>query len=126
MPTRFLDCIDGGRNLVDDWLRQQPPAVRARFYDDFKHLAVVPKTQWVMPRTRMLRGVFSRLREFRVRIGRVHYRLAGFHEPGDVVVLCPGWTHSQNEAIQKSAMKRALDLRERFEKGQVTTGNHVP
>ncbi len=117
--------MDGDTNVVDEWLRKQPDAVRAKFATDFNYLAVVPKAQWSMPKTTMLQGEFSELREFRVHSGRVQYRLAGFHRPGNEVVLCSGWTHNQSPAKRKAAMNRALKLKQRVEQGEVITVEHV-
>lgn len=128
MTTRytFKDCVEGNVNVIDEWLRGQPAAVRAKFLSDFKYFAVTPKGQWPSKKTFMMKGEFSELREFRVRVGPVRYRLAGFKGPNEgEETLCAGWTRSQNNAAQKAAKRRALDLKERVEKGEVTTVDHV-
>ena len=118
--------MDGDTNVVQEWLRQQPDAVGAKFYADFKYLAVTPKAQWPRTKTFMLTGEFCELREFRVRFGHVRYRLAGFAGPNEgEETLCTGWTHSLNNAAQKAAKRRALDLKARVERGEVTTVDHA-
>lgn len=122
----FKDCVVGNTNVVEEWLRQQPKALSAKFYSDFKYFAVTPKGQWPYKKTFKLTGEFSGLREFKTRVGRVRYRLAGFAGPGEgEETLCTGWTRSQSNAVQKAAKKCALDLKERVEQGEVTTVDHA-
>jgi len=111
---------------VDKWLRQQPNSlrVRAEFWSLFKRLAVLPKGQWPPKRTFMMKKEFSELREFRVKVGRGQYRLAGFEGPEGEITLFPGWTRSQNRAAQRSAQERALGLKQAIEQGEVTTVDH--
>lgn len=128
MATRytFKDCVEGNVNVIDDWLRRQPAAVRAKFLSDFKHMADAPKGQWPAKKTFMLTREFSELREFRVKVGRVHYRLGGFEGPNEgEITLCSGWTRSQNDAAQKGAKRRALQLKALVEQGEVTTVDHI-
>lgn len=127
MPDfEFLDCVDGGTNVIDEWLRQQPDGVRARFFGLFEYLANIPIGQWRMPKTRMLRGPFRQLREFRVKHERIKYRLVGFHGPNpSQVTLCAGLTHSQNQAAQREAMRRALRRGERVVRREAEGVAHV-
>lgn len=121
----FKDCVDGNTNIVDRWLRKQPPGIRAKFYSDFKYFAIRPMSQWPSKKTFMMKGEFSELREFRIPTGP-QYRLAGFEgpTPGEVT-LCTGWTRSQNSAAQLSAKRRALDIKRRVEEGEVAVIDHV-
>lgn len=122
----FRDCVDGGTNVINEWLGQQPDAVRARFYSDFQYLANTPIGEWTLPRTAMLHGEFRQLREFRVQYRRVRYRLVGFHGPNaGGITLCAGFTHSQNRAAQLEAKRRALRRKDRVERGEARRVEHV-
>lgn len=128
MPIRytFRDCVAGGVNVIDEWLHQQPDAVRAGFLSAFKYMADVPKGQWPGNKTFLLKHEFSGIREFRHKVGRVHYRLGGFDGPGDnEITLCSGWTRSENNATQKRAKRRALELKALVENGEVITVDHI-
>ena len=118
--------MDGSVNVIDEWLRGQPAAVRAKFLSDFKYMADAPKGQWPPNKTFMLTGEFNGIREFRVRVGPVHYRLGGFEGPNEgEITLCSGWTRSQNNAAQKRAKRRALQLKALVVQGKVTTVDHI-
>lgn len=118
--------MEGNVNVIDEWLRRQPAAVRAKFLSDFKYMADAPKGQWPSKKTFLLTGTFSGIREFRERVGRVQYRLGGFDGPGDdEITLCSGWTHSENKAAQRGAKMRAFQLKALVEQGEVRTVDHV-
>ena len=128
MTTRytFKYLVEGNVNVIDEWLRRQPPAVRAKFLSDFKYMADAPKGEWPPKKTFVLTGEFSELREFRVQKGPVHYRLGGFEGPNEgEITLCSGWTRSQDNAEQKRAKRRALQLKALVEQGKVATVDHI-
>lgn len=100
----FWDYVDGDRNIIDEWLSAQPDDVRAQFDDDFSYLANVPIPMWTPPKTKMLRGKeFRQLREFRVTVERIRYRLLGFHGPYPrEVTLCGAFAHGHGLKAEQS------------------------
>ena len=118
--------MEGGVNRIDEWLRRQPPTVRAKFLSDFKYMAATPKGQWPPKKTFVFKDEFSGVREFRVKFGSVHYRLGGFEGPNEgEITLCSGWTRSENNAAQKRAKERVLQMKALAEQREVMTVDHI-
>ena len=122
----FKDYVDGGRNVIDDWLSGFRDEVRGHYFDDVAYLANTRIADWQLPKVYLLRGEFRDLIEFRVTEERIKYRVLGFHGLGrGQVTLCGGFTHSESEAAQLQEKRRALRRKGRIERGEAGIVDHV-
>lgn len=124
----FRDFEYQKSNIIDEWLKGHPIAVRDRFGDKFGYLAISPVTLWVYPDAIRLRGSYRGLWEFRIKYLREGYRLGGFLGVGEgELTLCSGWTKSMSHAARDRAMRQILDRKEMLENAdaRARTVRHV-
>lgn len=84
MPSGTIKCYatSGGKNLICDWYRDQPPAVRAAFREFVEAVAQQPFERWGPPDIATLHGKWSKLHKFKIRVANSQLRPLGFFGPG--------------------------------------------
>lgn len=88
-----INCYlsSSGRDVIDDWFRDQGPKVQAEFLARLHYLKQQPITGWTRPHFARLTGDCAGLGEIRFKADRVQHRLLGFFGPAQAefsIVIC--------------------------------------
>src|SRR3990167_2146209 len=76
----FYDYVDAdGQNVIHKWLQSIPKGAKAKFNNRLRHLEATPPGQWTRPLVETLDGHCAGLFEVRVAVGRIQYRILGYH-----------------------------------------------
>jgi hypothetical protein len=122
----FRDFVGRRGNVVDALLGEWGDQVRAGFDDLLNYLANTPMGQWTRPQTDKLHGKHRELREFRVRVQRVKYRLYGFDGPDPrQITLVGGLRKTGGSAEERQAQDQALARMRAVQAGDAGTADHV-
>lgn len=122
----FRDFVGRRGNVIDALLRQWGDQVRAEFDVLLNYLANTPMGQWTRPQTDKLHNRHRELREFRVKVDRVQYRLYGFDGPeARQITLVGGLRKTGTSAEERQAQDQALDRMRAVQAGESETRNHV-
>jgi hypothetical protein len=100
-----------GRNLVEDWLADQPADVRAQFFNIITALRDQPRDGWTRPDYGVLRREGRGLGEIRFKIRNVQYRPIGCFIGTRVFVILAFATERDSELDPKSTCRTAQNRR---------------
>lgn len=67
-----------GTDVIDEWYREQPEALQAKFDTRLRHLRQHPRSDWVRPYFDTLRKKCAGLGEIRFAWNKAQYRPIGF------------------------------------------------
>lgn len=116
----------GRRNVIDALLAEWGDEVRAEFDDLLNYAANTPMGQWSRPKLDKLHGRHRELREFRLRIVKVRYRLYGFDGPGvGQITLVGGLRKTGGHREERQAQDQALARMHQIQSGQARTVEHA-
>ncbi len=122
----FRDFVGRRENVIDALLRDWGDRVRAEYDDLLNYLANTPMGQWSRPQTDKLHGEHRELREFRVRVERVRYRLYGFDGPeAGQITLVGGLRKTGGRREERQAHDQALGRMRAVQARDAETVDHV-
>lgn len=105
----FYDYVDeAGQNQIRAWFDSIGAKPKAKLNSRILYLAATPPGQWNRPLVDTLTGECEGLFEIRAQVGRVQYRLLGFHGTGERQVTLVFGARERNDRFEPlSACRQA-------------------